>query len=73
VRLSVHDAALYKDIDHILKSEHECTPLRLPTTMAVHGYLSLAMPIRLLADCYISSRGVHHLPGGGGTSSPAIP
>jgi hypothetical protein len=30
--LSVHGAAL--DIDHILNSEHECTPLRLPRTMA---------------------------------------
>jgi hypothetical protein len=24
----------YKDIDHITKCEHECTPLRLPRTMA---------------------------------------
>jgi hypothetical protein len=32
----------YKDIDHILKSEHECTLLRLPRIMAVHGYLSLS-------------------------------
>jgi hypothetical protein len=31
----------YEDIDHSLKSEHECTPLRLPRTMAIHGYLSL--------------------------------
>jgi hypothetical protein len=23
----------YKDLDHILNSEHECTPLRLPRTM----------------------------------------
>jgi hypothetical protein len=23
----------YKDIDHILKCEHKCTPLRLPKTM----------------------------------------
>jgi hypothetical protein len=25
---------IYKDIDHRLKCEHECTPLRLPRTMA---------------------------------------
>jgi hypothetical protein len=38
----VHGATLdIKDIDHRLNSEHECTPLRLPRTMAVHGYLSL--------------------------------
>jgi hypothetical protein len=38
----VHGAALdIKDINHRLNSEHECTPLRLPRTMAVHGYLSL--------------------------------
>jgi hypothetical protein len=36
-----HAALDIKDIDHILNSEHECTPLRLPSTMAVHGYLSL--------------------------------
>jgi hypothetical protein len=24
----------YKEIDHIMKCEHECTPLRLPRTMA---------------------------------------
>jgi hypothetical protein len=35
----------YKYIDHILDSEHECTPLRLPRTMAVHGYLSLGISI----------------------------
>jgi hypothetical protein len=32
--LSVHGAALYMNIDHIMKCEHECTPLRLPRTMA---------------------------------------
>jgi hypothetical protein len=31
----------YKDIDHIMEREHECTPLRLPRKMAFHGYLSL--------------------------------
>jgi hypothetical protein len=41
----VHGAALdIKDIDHRLKnSEHEFTPLRLPRTIAVHGYLSLLL------------------------------
>jgi hypothetical protein len=29
-----------KDIDHSFNGEHECTPLILPRTMAVHGYLS---------------------------------
>jgi hypothetical protein len=29
-----------KDIYHIMNSEHECPLLRLPRTMAVHGYLS---------------------------------
>jgi hypothetical protein len=32
--MGVHDDALYKDIDHILNSEHECALLRLPRTMA---------------------------------------
>jgi hypothetical protein len=32
-----------KDIDHIMKSEHECALRRLPRIMAVHGYLSLEM------------------------------
>jgi hypothetical protein len=31
----------YKDIDNILKSEHECTQLGLPRTMTVHCSLSL--------------------------------
>jgi hypothetical protein len=31
----------YKDIDHRLKSEHECTLLILPRKMAVHGYIFL--------------------------------
>jgi hypothetical protein len=31
----------YKDIYHILNSEQECTLLRLPSKMAVHGYLFL--------------------------------
>jgi hypothetical protein len=35
----------HKDIDHILKSEHEYTLLRLPRTIAVHGYLYLALDI----------------------------
>jgi hypothetical protein len=40
-----------KDIDHRFNSEHECTPLRLPRTMAIHGYLSLVFrPIELTVD-----------------------
>jgi hypothetical protein len=40
--MGVHSAALdIKDIDHIMNSEHECALLRLPRTMAVHGYLFL--------------------------------
>jgi hypothetical protein len=40
----MHGAALdIKDIDHILNSEHECTPLRLPRKMAVRGYRSLVL------------------------------
>jgi hypothetical protein len=41
-RLSVHGAVLdIKDINHRLNSEHECKLVRLPLTMAVHGYRSL--------------------------------
>jgi hypothetical protein len=40
--MGMHGTSLYlKYIDHIMKSEHECALLRLPRTMAVHGYLSL--------------------------------
>jgi hypothetical protein len=40
----VHGAALdIKDIDHIMKSEHEFALLRLHRTMAVHCYISLVL------------------------------